>query len=78
MQADACLTHNAWDRLKEIQAKTLVIGGQEDRCLSGQASEDIASQIPNSQIYMYKDYGHGLYEEAGDFNDRVLQFLQQE
>lgn len=78
VQAEACLTHDAWDRLQAIRAKTLVIGGAEDRCLSGQASEEIASKISNSQIYMYKDFGHGLYEEAKDFNDRVLKFLQQE
>lgn len=29
-------------------------------------------------LYLYADYGHGLYEEAKDYNRRVLDFLGQE
>ena len=75
-QAEACLTHYAWERLCSISAPTLVIGGEEDHCLGAEASREIAAQIPGAVLKMYPGQGHGLYEEARDFNDRVLEFLK--
>lgn len=77
IQADACLTHDAFDRLPQIQAPTLVIGGGQDHCLGGDPSLEIAARIPGAKLHMYPDWGHGLYEEAGDFNALVLSFLRQ-
>lgn len=76
IQANACLTHNACDRLPQIKAPTLVIGGEADHCLGGEASREIAAQIPGAVLKMYPDQGHGLYEEAKDFNQTVLEFLK--
>ncbi|MGN0976441.1 MAG: alpha/beta fold hydrolase [Faecousia sp.] len=78
LQAQACLSHDAFERLPYIQAPTLVIGGEQDQVLGAEASREIAERIPNAQLYLYTDYGHGLYEEAKDFNSRVLAFLGQE
>ena len=75
IQADACLKHNAFDNLHQIQAPTLVIGGEKDNALGGGASREIAAQIPGAELRMYEQWGHGLYEEAGDFNQTVLNFL---
>lgn len=76
-QAKACLTHDAYDKLARIQAPTLVIGGEQDRCLGGEASREIAARIPEARLHMYAQWGHGLYEEAKDFNERVLRFLRE-
>ena len=76
IQAEACLEHNAFDTLANIHASTLVIGGERDRVLGGEASREIAEKIPGAQLYMYEEYGHGVYEEAKDFNRRVLEFLR--
>lgn len=76
IQADACLTHNALDRLPQISCPTLVIGGKKDTCLGGAASEEIAERIPGARLHMYPEWGHGLYEEAKDFNALVLSFLK--
>ena len=76
IQADACLTHNAFENLHQIQAPTLVIGGEQDNALGGDASREIAAQIPGAELRMYEQWGHGLYEEAGDFNQTVLNFLE--
>lgn len=78
LQAQACLTHDSFDCLPHIQAPTLVIGGEQDQVLGAEASREIAERIPNAQLHLYADYGHGLYEEAKDFNRRVLAFLEQE
>lgn len=76
IQANACLTHDASERLAHITASTLVIGGEHDRALGADASKAIAAAIPHASLRMYKEWGHGLYEEARDFNQTVLRFLQ--
>lgn len=78
VQAQACLTHNSFDRLPDIQAQTLVMGGGQDRTLGGEASKEIAAAIPNTQLKIYEQWGHGLYEEEGTFLSTVLAFLNRE
>ena len=75
VQADACLQHNAVVALPAIKAQTLVIGGQQDNVLGGDASWEIAESIPNAELLMYPQWGHGLYEEAKDFKRVVRDFL---
>ena len=75
VQADACLTHDAYESLNQIKAPTLVIGGEKDLSLGGDASREIAAAIPGAKLRMYAQWGHGLYEEAKDFNEVVLSFL---
>ena len=75
IQAEACLTHDAFDRLQEIKAPTLVVGGGKDLALGGEASEEIAAQIPGAELRMYDQWGHGLYEEEKEFNQLVKEFL---
>lgn len=75
IQADACLKHDAFESLHQIQVPTLVIGGEKDNALGGDASREIAAVIPGSELRMYEQCGHGLYEEAKDFNQTVLNFL---
>ena len=74
--ANACIHHNAYEKLPKIQAETLVIGGELDRTVGGKASKELAAMIPNAELKMYEEYGHALYEEAKDFNQTVLAFLQ--
>ncbi len=76
IQADACLQHDAYDALPLIQAPTYVIGGQQDKALGGEASCEIAKMIPGAELLLYPQWGHGLYEEAKDFNQKVLDFLR--
>ena len=76
VQADACLSHNAFENLRRIQAPTLVIGGEKDKALGGASSKELAAAIPGAQLQMYAQWGHGVYEEAEDFNQTVLAFLK--
>ena len=75
IMAEACRTHNAWESLPAITAPTLVIGGEQDRSLGGEASREIAARIPGAVLKMYHQWGHGLYEEAKDFLPVVTDFL---
>lgn len=72
--AKACLTCKAYDMLEKIQCLVFVIGGKQDKVVSGEASEEIAEKL-GCEIYMYENLGHAAYEEAADFNQRVLDFL---
>lgn len=76
VQAEACLSHDTASRLPSIAAETLVIGGRQDRVLGWEPSRELSEQIPNARLHLYLQWGHGLYEEAGDFNDLVLAFLR--
>lgn len=75
IQARACLSHNAYAELDKIKAPTLVIGGDSDKVVGTNTSEEIAERIGNSVLVVYNGLGHGAYEEAKDFNRRVMDFL---
>ncbi|MBQ9010404.1 MAG: alpha/beta hydrolase [Clostridia bacterium] len=74
IQAESCLTHDAYECLDRILCPTLVIGGEEDQIVTGQASVEMAGRIPGAQLVMVEKLGHGLYEEAPDFLQRVQRF----
>ena len=73
--AEACLKHNAFPFLSQIRVPTLVIGGELDQALGVAASHELADAIPNAQRKIYPQWGHGLYEEAPDFNGLVYAYL---
>lgn len=75
IQAQACRTHNAYDRLEDITAPTLVIGGGKDRAISPDASRELASRIPGAVLRMYPQWGHGLYQEEKTYIPVVLGYL---
>ena len=75
--AKACLEHDAENVLKNIKAPVLIIGGTEDRTVGAEASEILAKEIPNAKIFMYKGLRHAVYDEAPDFNKRVIEFLKE-
>ncbi len=77
IKARACLTCNTYDRLTEISCPVFVIGARNDLVLTGEAAEEIAEKL-GCECYMYEDGGHSVYEEAPDFNRRILEFLQQD
>ena len=77
IQADACMTHDAFSQLHRISCPTFVIGGTEDSIVTGEASREIAAEIAQAKLYMYEGLSHGLYEEAPDFLDRVAELCKQ-
>ncbi len=77
IMANACIHHDAYEKLEKIRANTLVIGGALDRTVGAKASYELAEKIPNAKLKMYEEYGHALYDEAKDFNQTVLEFLSE-
>jgi len=75
IQANACLSHNAYDDLNKIECETLIIGGDTDHVAGKNSSEDMAGVIGNNILKIYEGQGHGAYEEIKTFNDEVISFL---
>lgn len=75
LQAAACLGHDCHAQLGAVACPTLVIGGGQDRVVGPDAGPQLAAAIPNSELFIYPSLGHAAYEEAPDFNARVLAFL---
>lgn len=76
--AHAILGFDASDELNRITCPTFIIGGEADQTVGVQASCDLKSLISGSELYVYPGLGHAAYEEAKDFNKRVLDFLKAE
>ncbi|MBR5521577.1 MAG: alpha/beta hydrolase [Oscillospiraceae bacterium] len=76
IQAQSCLSHDATGKLGLIRCPVLVLGRAEDKIVTGDASRHIARSIPGSVLHIWPGYSHGVYEEAKDFNSRVLDFLE--
>ena len=76
IQAEACMTHDAQGRMGEITAPTLVLGGAQDHTLDPRGSRQLAQAIRGSQLHLWPDYGHAAYDEAKDFDARILDFLK--
>lgn len=75
IQAASCVQHNAYETLDHIVCPTLVIGGDDDKIVGVAASIELAGKIKDSELFIYKGLGHAVYEEAKDFNKRVISFL---
>lgn len=76
IQAQSCLEHNAYDKLDKIKCPTLIIGAKKDKVLGIIGSEEMAKKITNSEMYIYEEYSHGVYEQAKDFNNRIFKYLK--
>ena len=72
--AEACLTCCAYAELDKITCPVLVLGGRKDKIVTGEASIEITEKL-GCDLYLYDDLGHAAYEEATDFNRRILEFL---
>ena len=76
IQAEACLTHDAYADLSKINSPTFVIGGGVDHIVGGaEVQQDLADAIKNSTLHIYPDLGHGAYAEAKDFGERIYTFF---
>ncbi|MDO5297490.1 MAG: alpha/beta hydrolase [bacterium] len=68
---------DASGQLKDISCPVLVLGAKQDKIISPHASEDLQKKL-RCQSYIYDGYGHAVYDEAPDYKDKVLNFLNEE
>ena len=72
--ARAILAFDARGALGAIRCPTLILAGGKDRIVGPEAAHELRGGIAGSTLFVYEGLGHGAYEEAGDFYDRVLAF----
>jgi len=72
--AYAIMAFDAREELSKISCPTLIIAGDHDNTLGNEAPYLLGESIPDSEVYIYQGLGHGAFEEAKDFYDRVRAF----
>ena len=72
--AEAILGFDAREELTKIGCPTLIIAGEDDHTVGNEAPSVLHRSIPDSELWIYPGLGHGAYEEAGDFYDRIYRF----
>ena len=76
VNAKSILAFDASSVLASIHCPTLIIGGAKDQIVGTGAAHLLHKAIPQSELYVYPELGHGLYEEAKDFYPRVFDFFR--
>jgi pimeloyl-ACP methyl ester carboxylesterase len=77
-QVDACLAHDAADRLSRIAAPTLVLAGELDIVVPPRFSRSVAAAIPNARFEVMPGEAHQPFQEVPDeFNARVDAFWRE-
>ncbi len=67
---------NAYERLPEIRQRTLVMVGREDLMVPAPNSVVLAQRIPQADLLMYANAGHGvLTERCAECLDAIVRFL---
>ena len=62
--------------LATIQQPVLVVNGESDRMVPTKNTVDLDRRLPNSQLVLYPDAGHGgVFQFHEDFVKRALEFL---
>ena len=72
--AQAILGFDCRNELSKISCPTLIIAGGDDRTVGNEAASALSQAIMGSELYVYDCLGHGVFEEARDFYDRVREF----
>lgn len=76
--AYAILNFDVREGLKDIKCPTLIIAGDDDKTVGNEAPNLLKQGISNSEVFIYNGLGHGAFEEAKDFYDRVFEFCERE
>ena len=75
-QCDACLAHDALDRLHEIRKPTLVACGRNDALTPPKFHRQLADEIPDARLVTFAYGAHLVMVEAAEaFNGAVVEFV---
>ena len=72
--AHAIMDFDCRIELPMISCPTLIIAGSDDHTVGNDAANELKRAIAGSELYVYEGLGHGAFEEAKDFYDRVREF----
>jgi pimeloyl-ACP methyl ester carboxylesterase len=75
---EADLGHDTTERLPELSAPTLVIGGSDDPFFADNLLSETAGKIPGAELRVYEGVGHGVPKECKRrYEDDALAFLSE-
>jgi pimeloyl-ACP methyl ester carboxylesterase len=63
---------DAWDRLGQIEAPTLVVHGTEDRMVAVENARRIAEAIDGADLSLLEGAGHAYHSERPDESDAIV------
>lgn len=75
VEGKAEMAHNTKNRLAEIKARTLVIGGDKDYYCPAERLRETAAGIPDARLVLYEGKGHMTMGK--EFDEDVLAFLNE-
>ena len=75
ISADAIINFDIYDEIDQIKCPVFVLGAGKDKVLGVEASFDIIDKL-NCEYFIYEDSGHGVYDEAPDYLERIKEFLE--
>jgi len=65
--------------LSQVHHPVLVANGDSDRMVPSKNTRDLAQRLPNSELIIYPDSGHGaVFQFHADFVPKALAFLSRE
>ncbi len=67
---------DVYDELDRIQCPVLVLGAGEDQVVGVKSSLDIVGKL-QCRYFIYEGYGHGVYDEAPDYQSHIKEFLDE-
>lgn len=69
--------HDAWDRLTEIIAPTLVLHGSDDQFAPVVNAQLLADRIPDARAHVFDGARHGYFDECrGEASPMATEFLK--
>ncbi|MHA1379224.1 MAG: alpha/beta fold hydrolase [Candidatus Helarchaeota archaeon] len=69
--------YNIRQHLKDIECPTLIIGAELDMITPAYMSKKMAKEIPNAELIIIKNAGHGsMIEQPQLVNRKIIEFLQ--
>ena len=71
----AAAGYDCREELSQLHCPVLAMGGRLDRVFGENAVTDTAALI-GCEYYVYPDYAHGVYDEAPDYKQRMLDFFE--
>jgi pimeloyl-ACP methyl ester carboxylesterase len=75
-QAEACISHDALDRLPQVTAPTLALVGDRDIFTPPKFSAQISEAVPESKLEIISDAAHAAHwEKSDEVNEHVIAFL---
>jgi pimeloyl-ACP methyl ester carboxylesterase len=75
-QAAAVATHDAYERLNQMAAPTLIVHGEQDIFVPPANALVLAERIPGAQLQLWPDAGHMYTIDEPQADREIARFLQ--